>query len=109
LVAKDKIQNPITSCIFQNGCLHVREKCSSQKNGEKCQLDPGFVGGFGGRGACASSEQVFFGCDKKSAVDGRICGPDNCPWPHHQIVAADQKKMEAVGSIELPSLAKLES
>jgi hypothetical protein len=33
----------------------------------------------------------------------------NCPWPHNQIVAADQRKMEPVGSIELPSLAKLES
>jgi hypothetical protein len=34
------------------------------KNGEKCQLDPNrdsFVGGFDGRRACASSEQVFFG------------------------------------------------
>jgi hypothetical protein len=30
-------------------------------------------------------------------------------WPYHQIVAAYQKKMEPVGSIELPSLAKLES
>jgi hypothetical protein len=35
---------------------------------ERCQLDPNrgsFVGGFGGRRAWASSEQVFFGCDKK--------------------------------------------
>jgi hypothetical protein len=40
---------------------------------------------------------------------GGVCGPDNCPWLHHQIVAADQRKMEPVGSIELPSLAKLES
>jgi hypothetical protein len=38
---------------------------------------------------------------------GGVCEPDNCPWPHHQIVAADQRKMERVGSIELPSLAKL--
>jgi hypothetical protein len=27
-----------------------------------------FFGGFGGRRACASSEQVSFGCDKKIKV-----------------------------------------
>jgi hypothetical protein len=38
------------------------------KKGEKCQLDPNrdsFFCGFGERRACASSEQVFFGCDNK--------------------------------------------
>jgi hypothetical protein len=35
---------------------------------------------------------------------GGVCGPDNCRWPHHHIVAAEREKWN-----ELPSLAKLES
>jgi hypothetical protein len=32
------------------------------------QRPDSFVGGLGGRRACASFEQVFFGCDKKMKV-----------------------------------------
>jgi hypothetical protein len=59
LVAKDKPRILSTSCIFQNGCLHVGEKCSSQKKREKCQLNPNRDSFVGGRRAFASSEQGF--------------------------------------------------
>jgi hypothetical protein len=76
LVAKDKTQNPINILYIPKWLPPCQRKMHLSKQGENCQLDPNrdsFVGGFGGRRACASSEHVFFGCDKKikSAVDGR--------------------------------------
>jgi hypothetical protein len=42
----------------------VSEKNAALKKGEKCQLDPNRDSFVGGRRACASSEQVFFECNK---------------------------------------------
>jgi hypothetical protein len=71
LVAKDKTQNPINflyiqmaaSMLEKNAALKKRERCANW-----IPTDNSFVGGFGGRIDCASSEQGFFGCDNKIKV-----------------------------------------
>jgi hypothetical protein len=71
LVAKGKTQNPINFLYIPKWLPPCQRKMQRSKKGEKCQLDPNrdsFVGGFGGRRACASSEQVFFRCDQNIKV-----------------------------------------
>jgi hypothetical protein len=68
LVANDKTQNPINFLYIPKWLPLCQRKMQLSKKGEKCQLDPNrdsFVGGFGGRRACASLEQVSSDVTKK--------------------------------------------